>query len=76
MVLRLSVFVYLYYSNKMYEGHSQQDSHEVFRTILDCIKNEECEVCDVVLCILFRGLGFLMIKYCEVKPYITMTLQY
>jgi len=33
-----------YYSNAMYQGHSQQDSHEVFRTILDCIKNEECEV--------------------------------
>ncbi|XP_065912947.1 ubiquitin carboxyl-terminal hydrolase 45-like isoform X2 [Dysidea avara] len=29
--------------NKMYQGHSQQDSHEVFRTILDCIRNEECE---------------------------------
>jgi len=28
----------------MYQGRHPQDSHEVFRTILDSIRNEECGV--------------------------------
>ncbi|XP_065912951.1 ubiquitin carboxyl-terminal hydrolase 45-like isoform X2 [Dysidea avara] len=36
--------------NKMYQGRHPQDSHEVFRTILDCIRNEELEEIKQAIC--------------------------
>lgn len=63
-----------YFSEERFRGNRPQDSHEIFRYILECIRSEEAEVypcthmyaCIIQMCVVF--VYYTQIILCEINP--------